>query len=118
MSISMFLKKRREKRLAKQRHNRKHFILEQIYKLKEEAAKLNASAQTSKRSAEETKAYVSIRQREAANGDWTSSVHLSCYLDEYLERIHRYENDYATFNQQYLNTLDKINRLEEELKSL
>lgn len=107
MSISIFFEKRRKKRL-----------LEQIYKLKEDAAKLNASAQSSKRSAEETKAYVSIRQREAANGDWTSSVHLSCYLDKYLERIHRYENDYATFNQQYLNTLDNIKRLEEELESL
>ena len=107
MGISMFLKNRRKKRL-----------LEQIYKLKEESAKLNASAQSSKRSADETKAYISLRQNQASAGDWTSSVHLSCYLDEYLKRVQQYENDYATFNQQYLNTLDKINRLEEELKSL
>lgn len=107
MSISIFFEKRRKKRL-----------LEQIYKLKEEAAKLNASAQSSKRSAEETKAYVSIRQKQAANGDEGSSIHLSCYLDDYLKRIHRYENDYATFNQQYLNTLDNIKLLEEELESL
>ena len=107
MSISIFFEKRRKKRL-----------LEQIYKLKEEAAKLNTSAQTSKLSADETKSYISIRQKQAADGDDGSSIHLSCYLDGYLKKVQQYENDYATFNQQYLNTLDKINRLEEELKSL
>lgn len=105
--ISMFFKNRRKKRL-----------LEQIYTLKEEAAQLNSSAQVAKQNAAETKNYVALCQKQAAAGDFSSSVYLSCYLKEHLKTIQTYENKFATFNQRYLNTLDKIKHLEEELKNL
>jgi len=118
MSISMFLKNWRNKLLLQQKYQRKQLLLKQIYQLKEEAARLKSSAQVAKRSANETSSYVTLRQKEALYGDWPSSVYLSCYLDNHLEKLHHYEKNYAIFNQRYLNTLDKIKRLEEELENL
>lgn len=105
--INSFLKKWHKKRLLKQ-----------IYSLKVKAARLNSYALTSKLGAEENKSYLAVRQNLAAKGDYGSSMYLKYYLKNHLQKIQHFETEYATYNQKYLNTLDQIKRLEEELNKL
>ena len=107
MSKSIFLKNWRKKRLLKQ-----------IYKLREESALQCKSAEVAKRSADEKSRFITLLQEQASSNDVFSSIHLSCYLDDYLAQLHSYENDYAILNQRYLNTQDQLKRLEEVLESL
>ncbi len=104
--ITSFLKKWHKKRLLKQ-----------IYSLKVEAARLNSYALTSKSNVEESKSYLETLKNQSTKNSGVFN-YLTLYLDSHLQKIQRFEAEYASYNQGYLNTLDQIKRLEEELNKL
>lgn len=102
-----FFKERRKKR-----------ILEEIYVLKQNAAQLSQSSKSAKLNVDDLTAYIHLRQKEAENGDFATSVYLSCYLEGLLKERTKYLDTYALDNQKYLNVIDNIHRLEKELERL
>ena len=97
MSISMFFKNRRKKRLR-----------QEIYNLKIEAAKLNSSAESFLKSANQADI---LRQMPHNMVDTKDFIELSNIAYDSYEHS-------AIDHQMYINTLDEIKHLEEELKNL
>lgn len=100
----------------KKRHQKR--ILKEIYKSKELAAQLSQLSQSAKQNADALSDYINLRQQQAETGDYASSVYLSCYLEHHLNRRTKYLDDYALYNQKYLNAIDYIQRLEKDLDTL
>lgn len=107
MILSNFFKERKKK-----------IKLKELYDLKVSSAKLLASANSSKDSADKITNYLNLRQKLAYSGDHCSSIYLACYLDDELNKRNKYLEDYSSYYQQYLNTLDTIQRLEKDLNNL
>lgn len=100
----------------KKRHKKR--ILKEIYKSKELVAQLSQSSQSAKQNADELSDYINLRQQQAKSGDYESSIYLSCYLEDLLIKRTKYLDDYALYNQKYLNAIDYIQRLEKDLETL
>lgn len=100
------------------KERKKKIKLKKMYALKVSSEKLLACAKSSKDSADKITDYLNLHQEQANSGDYYSSVYLACYLNDELNKRNKYLEDYASYYQQYLNTLDEIQRLEKDLNML